>query len=94
MLIKHAETDLKGEFFIEENGSRLAEITFSTRDAGILTILHTEVNESLRGQNIGYKLVKEAATFARKNHYKMVAKCTFAKAILEKKKDEFQDLLP
>ena len=92
MHIQQEQSGLKGSFFIEENGSRIAEMTFSVSDARILTILHTEV-ESLRGKSIGFKLVKEAATFAGKNHYKIVAKCSFAKAVLDKKKEEFKEVL-
>ena len=93
MHIQQEQSGLKGSFFIEENGSRIAEMTFSVSDARILTILHTEVDESLRGKSIGFKLVKEAATFAGKNHYKIVAKCSFAKAVLDKKKEEFKEVL-
>lgn len=93
MHIQQEQSGLKGSFFIEENGSRIAEMTFSVSDARILTILHTEVDESLRGKSIGFELVKEAATFAGKNHYKIVAKCSFAKAVLDKKKEEFKDVL-
>ena len=93
MHIQQEQSGLKGSFFIEENGSRIAEMTFSVSDARILTILHTEVDESLRGKSIGFKLVKEAETFAGKNHYKIVAKCSFAKAVLDKKKEEFKDVL-
>ena len=93
MHTQQEQSGSNGSFFIEENGCRIAAMTFSVSDARILTILHTGVDESLRGKSIGYKLVKEAATFAGKNHYKIVAKCSFAKAVLDKKKEKFKEVL-
>lgn len=44
MIIHHKIASVKGTFLIEENGCGLAEISFSTRDDGIPTIIYTEVN--------------------------------------------------
>jgi uncharacterized protein len=93
MNIQQEVSGAKGAFFIREKDTRLAEMTFFLNGAGVLTILHTEVDESLRGKNIGYILLKETAAYAHKNQFKIIAHCSFAKAMLEKKKEEFANVL-
>jgi len=93
MLIKHQESNLKGSFFVEENSKLLAELTYAISEPDTLIILHTEVDISLKGKNMGYQLVQEAAGYARKNNYKIVAYCTFAQSVFKKKRVEFEDVL-
>jgi len=71
----------RGAFFIEREGQRLAELTFSATPDGKLVILdHTDVSESLRGQGIARKLVEAAVAWARRTNVKLVPLCPFAKA--------------
>lgn len=93
MQIKQQESSHKGSFFIEENGKLLAELTYTVSEQDTLIILHTEVDISLKGKNMGYQLVQQAADYARKNNYKIVAYCTFAQSVFKKKKEEFEDVL-
>ena len=79
-------------FFIEANGTVLAEMIYSEPQSGEMIIEHTEVDEELRGQNIGYELVHQAVEYARTHHRKIHSVCTFAAAILQKK-PEFVDVL-
>lgn len=93
MLIEQEVAGSKGSFFIRDKESLLAEMTFIISDGAVLTILHTEVDESLKGKSIGYMLLKETAAYAHKNQFKIIAHCSFAKALLEKKKEEFANVL-
>lgn len=81
----------KGAFFIEREGKRLAEITFSLAGTDKMIIDHTEVDETLKGQNIGLQLVRVAAQYARDHNMKVMPLCPFAKAVFDKY-PEFSDI--
>ncbi len=92
MDIKHQTGDTKGEFFIEKEGEKLAEMTYSRWGGKKFIIDHTEVSDELRGEGAGKQLVMAAVDYARKNQMKILPLCPFAKAIFEKNKD-IQDVL-
>ena len=82
--------------FIKENhriyskdqyGKVIAEISFNEIEKGIYNIDHTFVDESLRGKGIASKLVEEAIKEIESRKGKVVATCSYAKKILEKKKE-------
>ena len=80
-------------FFIpgEEDGF-LAELTYSLQQENTMLIDHTEVDDELRGQNIGYQLVHSAVEYARSHGMKIIPLCPFARAVIDKK-PEFKDVL-
>lgn len=84
MHIQLAQTETKGEFFIEENGVRLATMTFSKAGEGLIIIDHTEVGDALKGTGAGKKLVTEAVEYARKNKLKILPLCPFAKTVFDR----------
>jgi uncharacterized protein len=92
MEIKSEQSGSKGSFFIEEDGKRLAEMTFSKAGENRIIIDHTEVGDSLRGKGAGKQLVSAAVNYARKNNIKIIPLCPFAKSVFDKVK-EFQDVL-
>jgi predicted GNAT family acetyltransferase len=53
MAILHREDKNEGVFYLEENGDALAEMVYK-KEKGKMIIQHTEVDESLRGKNIGF----------------------------------------
>jgi predicted GNAT family acetyltransferase len=82
----------RGAFFVEREGQRLAELTFSATPDGKLVILdHTEVSDSLRGQGIARKLVEAAVAWARRTNVKLMPLCPFAKAVFDRE-PEFGDV--
>lgn len=91
MNIKHDKQDHKGRFYLELDGVQKAEMTYSNAGTDKIIIDHTEVDESLKGQGIGYKLVEEAVNFARENNLKIMPLCPFVAAVF-KKKDEYDDV--
>ena len=93
MLIEQKQDGHKGSFYIEKNGSVLAEMTFSMAGTKLMIIDHTEVTDELRGQHIGDQLVKTAVEYARTNDIKILPLCTFAKSVFDKNKTEFGDVL-
>lgn len=91
MIIQHKEDGNEGMFYAEQNGEALAEMTYSIENAKMV-IRHTEVDEALRGKNIGFQLVEQGVEFARQEHLKIVPLCTYAKKVLQRT-ERFHDVL-
>jgi predicted GNAT family acetyltransferase len=92
MEIKFEQTETKGAFYVEESGTRLAEMTFSKAGTSMIIIDHTQVSDALRGKNTGKQLVAAAVEYARKNQIKILPLCPFAKSVFDKTPD-YQDVL-
>jgi len=92
MEIKLEQSGSKGSFFVEENGKRLAEMTFSKAGEQRIIIDHTEVSDALRGKGAGKQLVAAAVDLARKNGWKIIPLCPFAKSVFDRVA-EFGDVL-
>lgn len=82
--IHHQEQDAKGAFYIEHNGQRLAEMTYSRTNATIVILDHTEVDPSLSGQGVGRALLGALVQWARTTSTQVVPLCPFAKAQFDK----------
>jgi uncharacterized protein len=92
MLIQHKQDEKRGIFFVQEEGEILAELAYSMAGDDRMIIEHTEVDEQLRGKNVGYELVHAAVEYARERHLKITPVCTFTAAVFDKKPD-FADVL-
>ena len=92
MTIQHKQSGAKGAFFIKEEDETVAELVYSLTHDNQMMIEHTEVDEDLRGGNLGYELVHKAVEHARSHQYTVIPLCSFARAVLEKKL-EFKDVL-
>ncbi len=93
MTILHEETESQGRHYIEnESGETIAEITYAVKAPDTLVVNHTGVDEALQGQHVGEQLVEAVVAQARAEGKKIVPTCSFARAILERKK-EFSDVL-
>lgn len=92
MKVEHKKTGGKGVFFVEFENEIGAEMVYSMPAADRMVIEHTEVNESLRGKNIGYEMVHAGVEYARQHQLKIIPVCVFAKAVFDKKPD-FKDVL-
>lgn len=93
MLIQHKEKDQRGSFFVEEDGQQLAEMTYSLPRENTMIIEHTEVDDVLKGKNVGNQLLNQAVEFARTNNFKIIPLCPFANAVFKKRHEEFKDVL-
>lgn len=79
--VQRGEKNHEGAFFLEDAGQRVAEMTYSrSPDGKLMSIDHTEVDPSLRGQGIPKKLVAAAVQWARAEKIRVVPLCPFAKA--------------
>ncbi|MBV7268221.1 GNAT family N-acetyltransferase [Winogradskyella luteola] len=91
MEIQQNDNEKKGEFFYEVDGKKLGLMTYSHAGADKIIIDHTEVDESLKGQGVGYKLVEASVIYARENNLKIMPLCPFANAVF-KKRSEYNDV--
>ena len=84
MNIQIEQNESKGAVYIENEGKRLAEMTYSVASPQLVIIDHTEVDDSLRGSGIGKKLLGEIIAKARKEDFRIIPLCPFAKSVFEK----------
>ena len=87
MLIQRKQTENKGMFYAEDEGEIHARMTYHMNEAGKMVIEHTEVDDELRGQNVGYQLVEASVEYARQHNIKLIVWCPFAKKVFDKKPD-------
>ncbi|MEK4701440.1 GNAT family N-acetyltransferase [Solibacillus sp. FSL R7-0668] len=80
----------QGAFEYEQQGERVAEITWVLRD-GVMNMGHTYVSDVLRGQGVAKKLLDTAANYARENNLKMNAICSYVVSAFEKS-DAYDDV--
>ncbi len=92
MTIQQTDNGKKGAFYIEENGERLAEMTYVWAGSGMFIIDHTEVSDKLAGKGAGKQLVAKAVDFAREQKVKIKPLCPFAKSVFDKTPD-YHDVL-
>jgi predicted GNAT family acetyltransferase len=69
-----------------------AEMTYSRAGPKRIIIDHTGVPDALRGKHVGNALVERAVMDARKEGFKIIPLCPFARATL-KKHTEWQDVV-
>ncbi|TVP43788.1 MAG: N-acetyltransferase [Mongoliibacter sp.] len=92
MEIKHKTDEKKGYFFIEKDGEKKAEMVYSKAGESLFIIEHTEVDDSLRGEGAGKKMVIKAVELARKEGKKIMPLCPFAKSVFDRN-EEIRDVL-
>ena len=84
MEIKNEERHHAGAFYIDDNGERLGEMRYLVRDNTVMNIYHTEVSDKLQGHHMGEKLVEAGVKYARKNNFKILPTCTFARSVFNR----------
>lgn len=92
MQIEHKKIGTKGLFFLQGEHKPIAEMVYTMASPDKMIIEHTEVSPELKGQNVGYQLVKTAVEYARENNIKIIPLCPFANSVF-KRKSEFADVL-
>jgi uncharacterized protein len=90
--VLHEQSGSRGAFYVERDGKRLAEMTYSVAGETRIIIDHTDVSDALRGTGTGGKLVAAAVEWARKQNKKIIPLCPFAKSVFDKT-PEYKDVL-
>ena len=76
-------TQEKNRFYLGDPVHPTAEITFEQISEDTLSVNHTFVDESLRGQGIAEKLLDAVADHDRSGHKKLSATCPYARKKLD-----------
>ena len=90
-IIQHERTGHRGAFFLERDGERLAQMTYTVAGTRVI-IDHTDVDDRLRGTGMGRKLVDAAVQWARKENARLMPLCPYAKSVFDKTPD-YSDVL-
>lgn len=78
--IEHRENAGRGEFFIEREGKRIAELTYSSSGPDVV-VGHTWVDPGMRGGTLAPRLVRTAVEWARQSNMKIVPVCSYVRAV-------------
>ncbi len=90
--VKKEEQETKGAYYIEIDGTRASEMTYSKAGTDRIIIDHTQVEDAYRGSSLGEKMVKKAVEDAREKGISIVPLCPFARSVFEKH-PELRDVL-
>ena len=91
--IQHERSGHRGAFFLERDGERLAQMTYTVAGTRVI-IDHTDVDERLRGTGMGRQLVDAAVQWARKENARLMPLCPYAKSVFDKTPDYSDVLAP
>lgn len=69
-----------------------AEMTYSRASPALIIIDHTEVPDALRGRGVGQALVQRAVDDARREGFRIIPLCPFAKGQFQRH-PEWRDVL-
>jgi len=81
-VVQHVEQQGGGEFFIEREGVRVAEMTYRRPTPSTIVVDHTQVDVSLRGGGVARRLLDAAVSWARGNSLRIDATCSYVVAQL------------
>ena len=87
MEVKHKHEGSRGEFYIEDNGSHIAELTYVMSDESTMVASHTGTHPKMRGQGIAMKLVEAAVKYAREKDLKISPMCSYVAWAFNERKD-------
>ncbi|MEO8316355.1 MAG: GNAT family N-acetyltransferase [Pseudomonadota bacterium] len=78
LVVEHFAEGNHGTFLIMQAGQRVGEMTYRKESVSLAIIDHTEVTPSLRGGGVARKLLDAAVQWARDNHIRLGATCSYA----------------
>jgi len=90
--IIHNKSEKGGSFNYLVDGNILGEMVYVMAGEHKMIIEHTKVDDSLKGEGIGKKLLAELVDYVRANNIKVIPLCPFANATFKRTK-EWQDVL-
>jgi predicted GNAT family acetyltransferase len=90
--IQHEERGTAGAFFIEGEGQRLAELSYTRSGPETVVLVHTEVSTLLQGRGVARKLLDHAVAWARRTGTRFIPVCPYAKSVFDRT-PELRDVL-
>jgi predicted GNAT family acetyltransferase len=82
--VRHVPTATCGAFVIERDEQRLAEMTYVRAGEKRIIVDHTFVDDALRGEGAGRKLLQALVEWARAEQLLVIPVCPFAKSMFER----------
>jgi predicted GNAT family acetyltransferase len=92
MEILQENSESKGIFIVKKEGKRIAEMTYSWAGNDRIIIGHTYVDDQLRGQGVGGKVVRKTVDFVREKAVSIIPLCPFARSVFNEN-EELRDVL-
>lgn len=87
MQFQQVDNQKNGEFFLDnEQGKRIAEISYVWSGEHKIIANHTWVDDSLRGQGIARQLLDTLVEFAREKNLKIVPTCSYVDVMFRREK--------
>ena len=90
--VRREDRDTRGGRWTVVVDGHESEMTYSRASPTLIIIDHTGVHEALRGRGVGQVLVTRAVEDARREGFKIIPLCPFAKAQFLRHR-EWQDVL-
>ena len=90
--IKHQHDDKKGIFIARSQDESIGEMAYHTESTSIMSINHTEVKTSERGNDVGIQMLDFAVDYARKNNLTIRPVCKFVNIMFRKYPDKYDDV--
>jgi predicted GNAT family acetyltransferase len=78
--VRREERGTSGGRWVAVLDGHESELTYSRASPTLIILDHTEVHDALRGRGVGQVLVLRAVEDARKEGFKIIPLCPFAKA--------------
>ena len=82
--VRREERGTSGGRWVASLDGHEAEMTYSRASAALIIIDHTGVPDALRGRGVGQVLVRRAVEDARREGFKILPLCPFAKGQFER----------
>ena len=93
MLLQHIDNQQNGEFYLDnEQGKRIAEISYVWSGEKKIIANHTWVDDSLRGQGMARQLLDTLVEFAREKQLKIVPTCSYVD-VMFRRDQSFADVV-
>lgn len=92
MNIQQKEEGRRGYFFYEEDGEKLAVMTYTWQGEDTMIIDHTEADDRLKGKGAGKQLVDKAVAMAHEKGFKISPVCPFVQHLFDKAPDDYADV--
>lgn len=85
--IQHEDHGDAGAFFVEADGRRLAELSYTRSGPQDAVLVHTEVSATLQGRGVARRLVDQAVAWARQTGTRLTPACPYARTVFERNPD-------
>jgi len=89
--VLHHSSAKGGEFRVEREGKRIAELTYSLAGADAV-VSHTWVDPDHRGGTLAPSLVAAAVEWARANGRHIVARCPYVEKVFSRSPETYADV--